>query len=35
MNDTQSYLTPEKFEELKTDLELLKTVRRKEVAESL
>jgi transcription elongation factor GreA len=35
MNDTQSYLTPEKFEELKQELEHLKTVRRKEVAESL
>jgi len=30
-----SFLTPEKFEELKTELEHLKTVRRKEVAESL
>ena len=35
MNDTQAYLTPEKFEELKVDLEHLKTVRRQEVAESL
>ena len=35
MNDTQAYLTPEKFEELKKELEHLKTVRRKEVAESL
>ena len=35
MNDTQAYLTPEKFEELKQELEHLKTVRRKEVAESL
>ena len=35
MNDTQSYLTKEKFEELKEELEHLKTVRRKEVAESL
>lgn len=35
MNDTQSYLTKEKFEELKKELEHLKTVRRKEVAESL
>jgi len=35
MNDTQAYLTSEKFEELKTELEHLKTVRRKEVAESL
>lgn len=30
-----SFLTPEKFEELKGELEHLKTVRRKEVAESL
>ncbi len=35
MNDSQAYLTPEKFEELKKELEHLKTVRRKEVAESL
>ncbi|MEZ4200451.1 MAG: transcription elongation factor GreA [Candidatus Paceibacterota bacterium] len=35
MNDTQAYLTKEKFEELKKELEHLKTVRRKEVAESL
>jgi len=36
MSDTQdSFLTPEKFEELKKELEQLKTVRRKEVAESL
>jgi transcription elongation factor GreA len=35
MNDTQSFLTPEKFAELKKELEHLKTVRRKEVAESL
>jgi len=35
MNDTQTYLTKEKFEELKKELEHLKTVRRKEVAESL
>ncbi|MAZ56239.1 transcription elongation factor GreA [bacterium] len=35
MNDTQAYLTSEKFEELKKELEHLKTVRRKEVAESL
>lgn len=35
MNDTQAFLTKEKFEELKKELELLKTVRRKEVAESL
>ncbi len=30
-----AFLTPEKFEELKAELEHLKTVRRKEVAESL
>lgn len=35
MTDTHAYLTPEKFEELKKELEHLKTVRRKEVAESL
>ncbi len=35
MNDTHSFLTKEKFEELKKELEHLKTVRRKEVAESL
>ena len=35
MNDTQAFLTPEKFEELKKELEHLKTIRRKEVAESL
>lgn len=36
MNDSQSaFLTSEKFEELKKELEHLKTVRRKEVAESL
>lgn len=35
MNESQAYLTPEKFEELKKELEHLKTVRRKEVAESL
>lgn len=35
MNDTQAYLTPEKFDELKKELEHLKTVRRKEIAESL
>lgn len=33
--DTQAFLTPEKFEELKNELDHLKTVRRKEVAESL
>ena len=36
MNDIQeAFLTSEKFEELKAELEQLKTVRRKEVAESL
>jgi len=35
MNDQQAYLTSEKFAELKKELEHLKTVRRKEVAESL
>ena len=35
MNDKQAFLTPEKFEEVKAELEQLKTVRRKEVAESL
>lgn len=35
MNDSQAYLTPEKFEELKKELEHLKTVRRREVAEAL
>lgn len=35
MNDTTTFLTPEKFEELKKELEHLKTVRRKEIAESL
>lgn len=35
MNDKQSYLTAEKFAELKKELEHLKTVRRKEIAESL
>lgn len=35
MNDVQEFLTAEKFEELKKELEHLKTVRRKEVAESL
>lgn len=35
MNDTQTFLTKEKFNELKKELEHLKTVRRKEVAESL
>lgn len=35
MNEQQSYLTAEKFEELKKELDHLKTVRRKEIAESL
>jgi transcription elongation factor GreA len=35
MTEQQSFLTPEKFAELKKELEHLKTVRRKEVAESL
>ena len=35
MSETQAFLTPEKFEELKKELEHLKTVRRKEIAESL
>lgn len=35
MNDTRAYLTSEKFEELKKELEHLKTVRRREVAEAL
>ena len=36
MTDSHNaFLTPEKFEELKKELEHLKTVRRKEVAESL
>ncbi|MBP9717579.1 MAG: transcription elongation factor GreA [Candidatus Pacebacteria bacterium] len=35
MTDQQSFLTPEKFTELKHELDHLKTVRRKEVAESL
>ena len=35
MNDQQSYLTAEKFDELKKELDHLKTIRRKEVAESL
>ncbi len=35
MNDVQEFLTQEKFDELKAELEHLKTVRRKEVAESL
>ena len=35
MTAAQSFLTPEKFEELKAELEHLKTVRRKEIAEAL
>src|SRR3989338_11149088 len=36
MDDSpQAFLTPEKLEELKQELETLKTVRRKEIAESL
>jgi transcription elongation factor GreA len=35
MTDTQTFLTPEKFDELKKELEHLKTVRRKEIAEAL
>ncbi len=35
MADQQSYLTAEKFDELKKELDHLKTVRRKEIAESL
>ncbi len=35
MSDKTEYLTQEKFDELGKELELLKTVRRKEVAESL
>lgn len=35
MNETQAFLTQEKFEELKQELDHLKTVRRKEIAESL
>ncbi len=35
MTDPQSFLTAEKFAELKQELDHLKTVRRKEVAESL
>ncbi len=35
MNDTQAFLTSLKFDELKKELDHLKTVRRKEVAESL
>jgi transcription elongation factor GreA len=35
MNDTKQYLTQEKITELNTELEQLRTVRRKEVAEHL
>ena len=35
MNEDVTYLTKEKFDELKTELEQLKTVRRREVAEQL
>lgn len=35
MSDTSEYLTKEKFEELKIELDELKTVRRKKVAEDL
>lgn len=35
MPDTPEYLSKEKYDELKRELEQLKTVRRKEVAESL
>ena len=35
MNDTKEFLTQKKFNELKKELEHLKTARRKEVAESL
>src|SRR3989344_1971245 len=35
MTDTPQYLTQEKFEELKKELEQLKSVRRREVAEHL
>jgi len=35
MNDTHAFLTQEKFDELKKELDHLKTVRRKEIAESL
>jgi transcription elongation factor GreA len=35
MTDTQTFLTPEKFDELKKELEHLKTVRRKEIADAL
>lgn len=35
MTDTQTFLTPDKFNELKKELEHLKTVRRKEIADAL
>lgn len=35
MNDDTNYLSKEKFEELTTELEHLKTVRRREIAEQL
>ncbi len=35
MNDAQEFLTQEKYDELKKELGYLKTVRRKEIAESL
>jgi len=35
MNPNQEYLTKEKYNELQQELELLKTVKRKEIAESL
>jgi transcription elongation factor GreA len=35
MNDEQQYLTQEKYDELKQELQYLSTTRRKEIAESL
>jgi len=35
MNPNQEYLTKEKYNELQQELELLKTIKRKEIAESL
>lgn len=35
MSDEKTYLTKEKFDELNKELEVLKTVRRKEIADSL
>ena len=35
MNDETNYLSKEKFDELTTELEHLKTVRRREIAEQL